>query len=363
MSIEIIKMAVAIVLLVVGSDLLVRGASSLAKSFGISSLVIGLTVVALGTSTPELVVSANAALSGKPDIAIGNVVGSNIFNILFILGLSSIIIPLFVSKQLIKLDVPIMIFAVSILYLFSLNQLIGQFEGFILIFLGIFYTIFLIKKSKSEISLQNKNESKTDNGEIKIYSKTKSIIFFVIGLALLVFGGNTFVDSSVEIARLLGISELIIGLTIVSIGTSLPEVATSIMASFKGERDIAVGNVVGSNILNVFLILGVAATLSPNSIPINSSMIYFDLPILVVVSFICFPLFFTGQEISRWEGAILLLYYVTYTVYLIMQSTHYLGLNQFNSIIFYFIVPLTLIIIISSFINSIRKSRKKSKNL
>lgn len=357
---DVIKFIGGAILLLYGADLLVKGASNLAKSFGISSLVIGLTVVAFGTSAPELAVTLNASATAKPDIALGNVIGSNVFNILFILGLSALLSPLFVSRQVIKSELPVMIFAVILLFILAFNNVIDQFEGILLVLSGIIYTVFTIWKSRKEETLKHaKAENITESSSPsprKIYI-LKSIFYALLGLVLLVIGSNLFVDASVNFARMFGLSELIIGLTIVSIGTSLPEVATSITATFKGEKDIAVGNVVGSNIFNIVYILGISSLINPSGLSVQSSLLYFDLPLLLFVSFVCLPLFFTGQEISRWEGVLLFLFYLLYLAYLIMQSSHYSGITFFNSTVLYFILPLSLVIIGTSFYNAVKNKQ------
>ena len=359
--IELLKFVGGAILLIYGANLLIKGASNLARLFGISSLVIGLTVVAFGTSAPELAVTINASASAKPDIAIGNIIGSNIFNILFILGISALISPLFVSRQLIKSELPVMIFASIVLFMLSLNLSLDWFEGGILLSFGIIYTVYMIWKSRRDEAANLKSDDEKIEGKPQKKSVPMSVALVVFGLALLVLGSNLFVDAAVSFARMFGISELIIGLTIVSIGTSLPEVATSIMASIKGEKDMAVGNVVGSNFFNIVYILGITALINPSGLTIQSSLLYFDIPLLLFVSFVCLPLFFTGQEISRWEGALLFFFYILYVVYLIMQSTNYSGITYFNTTVLYFIFPLSLIIIFATLRNALKKHQKLIK--
>lgn len=333
--------------LILGAEWLVRGASRLAAKIGISPLVIGLTVVAFGTSAPEMAVSVQSSLAGQADIAIGNVVGSNIFNILLILGASALITPLIVQQQLIRLDVPIMVGISILLLLFSLDGVIGRLEG-ILLFGGIItYTVFLI--------VQSRKESKAVEDEYAQEFAVKAdggwrpwvinIGFVGLGLTLLVLGSNWLVDSSVAIARWLGLSELIIGLTIVAAGTSMPEVATSITAAIKGERDIAIGNVVGSNIFNILAVLGLSGMVSPNGVPVSPAALAFDIPIMIAVALITVPILFTGNRIDRWEGGIFLFYYVAYTTYLILNAIKSNVLAAFDNALLFAIIPATLIVV------------------
>lgn len=309
-------------LLVGGAEFLVRGASKLAAAFGISPLVIGLTVVAFGTSAPEMAVSTISGLSGQANIALGNVVGSNIFNILLILGLSALVAPLIVEQKLVKLDVPLMIVASIAVYLFSLNGVIGRPEGLILFAGIIVYTVFLIFQSRRESQAVQAEYAQEYGEKEPLSPKTvlKDTALILLGLGLLVLGSKWLVDGAVMVAQKLGVSDLIIGLTIVAAGTSLPELATSVVASLRGERDIAVGNVVGSCLFNLMAVLGLAGMVSPNGIAVSSVALHFDLPLMIAVSMICLPIFFTGKCISRKEGALLLGGYIVYMVWLILTA-------------------------------------------
>jgi cation:H+ antiporter len=341
-----LKLIAGLVLLVAGAEALVKGASKIAAAAGISPLVIGLTIVAFGTSSPELAVSIGSAFNGKADIALGNVVGSNIFNVLFILGLSSLIIPLVVHQQLVKLDVPIMIGASLLLLLFGYDGTIQRWEGALLVALGIWYTLFLIRLSKKEKNKAVLEDYREEYGESLKPAKGKGWLpplLVLAGLTLLIFGSNLLVDSAVSIATALGVSELVIGLTIIAAGTSLPEVATSVMASFRKEEDIAVGNVVGSNIFNILIILGLTAMIAPGGVPVNPAAIHFDIPFMIAVAVACLPLFFTGYRIDRWEGFVFLGYYIAYTTYLILKSMAHASLEVFTNAMIWFAVPLTVL--------------------
>jgi len=333
-----ILLIAGLALLVLGADLLVKGASRIAAGFGISPLIIGLTVVALGTSAPETAISVGSALSGKADIAVGNVLGSNIFNVLFILGVSALITPLLVSKQLVRLDVPVMI-AVSILALaLSIDGRISFIEGAVLFGCILAYMAFLIRLSRR-------------SGEAgEAIEKSAHWAFDVgligVGLALLILGSRWLVSSATAIAAAMGVSELIIGLTIVAAGTSLPEVATSVIAAIRGQRDIAVGNVVGSNIFNILAVLGLTAMVAPGGLPVSEAAINFDYPVMLAVAVACLPIFFSGYSIARWEGGLFLGYYVAYTTFLILAAAEHDTLTGFSNSMLYFIMPLTIITVL-----------------
>lgn len=351
-----------VILLIVGAEALVRGASKIAANIGIPPLVIGLTVVAFGTSSPEMAVSVMSSSSGNVDIAIGNVVGSNIFNVLFILGLSALIVPLVVNQQLIKLDVPLMIIVSLLTLMLGWNGNISKIEGGIL-FAGIIgYTVFLIRQSKKEKSKLVKQEYEQEYGDGKPFTPMQWIINLVMvvgGLVLLVLGSRWLVDSATTIAKQMGVSDLIIGLTIVAAGTSLPEVATSIIASIRGERDIAVGNVVGSNIFNILAVLGLSALFAPSGLPVSAAALQFDIPVMIAVAIACLPMFFTGNLIARWEGAVFLGYYIAYTTYLILSSTKHSALQAFDTAMVWFVIPLTILTLLVVTVRAMRSQRKR----
>lgn len=343
-----------LVLLVVGAELLVRGASRIAFIAGISPLIIGLTVVAYGTSSPEMAVSIQSSLAGKADISLGNVIGSNIFNVLAILGLASIISPLPVAQQLIRLDVPIMIGVSILLFLFGSNGNVSQLEGILLFSGAVAYTLFLIFQSRREQDANVQAEYEQEYGGVsstgvKIWAINGSLILG--GLVLLVLGSQWLTTSSVAIARSFGISELVIGLTLVAMGTSLPELASSVVASFKGEKDIAVGNVVGSSIFNILAVLGLSATFSGSGVNVSPAALNFDIPFMIAVAIACLPIFFSGNRIARPEGFLFLGYYVAYTAYLILKSTEHEQLPVYSDIMQSFVIPITCITLLVIAIN------------
>lgn len=340
-------------LLVGGAEWLVRGASRLAATSGISPLVIGLTVVAFGTSAPELSVSVQSAVSGQANIAVGNIVGSNILNVLLILGLAALITPLIVSSQLVRLDVPLMIGVSVLVYLLALDGYIGRLDG-LLLFAGIVaYTVFSIVQSRRE-SVQIQTEYAEEFGPGKSGGILMNLALIVIGLVLLVLGARWLVNGAVMIAKLLGISDLIIGLTVIAIGTSLPEVAASVVASVRGQRDIAVGNVVGSNLFNLLMVLGLTGLISPSGIHVSPAALGFDIPVMIAVAVACLPIFFTAHRIDRWEGALFLGYYLAYTVYLILHSMEHDALPVFNAMMLWFAMPLTAITLLVLLVRALR---------
>jgi cation:H+ antiporter len=360
MSLSMILLLIAgLVLLVLGAELLVRGASTIASILGIPSLLVGLTIVAYGTSSPEMSVSIQSAFAGQADIALGNVVGSNIFNVLIILGISALIAPLMVANQLIRLDVPIMIGVSVLTLMFGSDGTISRVDGTILFIGAIVYTLFLIYEAKK----QKNDESNEDESGSKIENTPKNWIIniglIIVGLVLLVQGSNWLVESSISIARAIGVSELVIGLTIVAAGTSLPELASSVVATIKGERDIAVGNVIGSNIFNILAVLGLSSAVSPAGINVSTAALNFDIPVMIAVAISCFPIFYTGKSIDRWEGILFLAYYFAYATYLILDSSKHSQLPMFNLVMIGFVIPITIITLIVTTVRSYQTKRKR----
>lgn len=341
-------------LLIAGAESLVRGASRLAGQWGISSLVIGLTVVAFGTSAPELAVSVQSGLSGQGDLALGNVIGSNIFNVLFILGIAALITPLSVSVQLIRLDVPIMIAASLLTLALGWNGVISRLDGSIL-FLGMLaYTGYMIYASRhGQIAAPEPESPAEARPESKPWWVNTLLV--LAGLGLLVLGSRWLVEGAVAFARMLGVSEMVIGLTLVAMGTSLPEVVTSIIASLRGERDIAVGNVVGSNIFNLLSVLGVAGMVAPEGIPVNAAERSFDIPVMIAVALACLPIFMSGGRISRGEGALFLGYFFAYTLYVLLAAAEHDILPLFSRVMLYFVAPLTLITLAILLLTALRR--------
>lgn len=342
----ILLLVLGLALLTVGAEILVRGASKLALYAGVSPLVVGLTVVAFGTSAPELVVSVQSAVNGNSNVALGNVVGSNIFNVLFILGISALIIPLRVAQQLIWFDVPLMVGLSVLVLVLGFDGRIAWFEGMILTAGLLIYTAWAIAQSRKE-SKEIQQEYEEGLGKNTVRTDWRSLLIsvasVVIGLGLLILGSRWFVSSAITIARDFNVPELIIGLTIVAAGTSLPEVATSVMAALRGERDIAVGNVVGSNLFNILGVLGVSSLVSQQGLAVSAEALWLDIPVMIAVAGACLPVFFTGHLIARWEGGMFIGYYFAYTTYLILVASKSESADLLASSMLFFVVPLTAI--------------------
>lgn len=365
MLIIILLLVGGLVALTIGAELLVRGASRLAALARISPLVIGLTVVAFGTSAPELTVSTISAFKGESEIALGNVVGSNIFNVLFILGISALIVPLSVQTQLLRFDVPLLIGVSIFTWILGFDGRIGTIDGAILVAGLTAYTIWSIRASRRESAAaqaefaREYNSGATGAAREPTHSLSVSLLLTAAGLGLLVAGSNWFVEGAIEVATLLGMSDLVIGLTIVAGGTSLPEVFTSIVAAIKGERDIAVGNVIGSNLFNLLCVLGMSGFASGimgyGGISIPDSALRFDLIVMTAAAIACLPIFFTGHVISRWEGGLLLAYQIIYTTLLVVAETAQPTLNTLEYAVLVFAVPLTVVILIVDVYRQMRR--------
>ncbi len=349
--------------LVAGANALVRGASGLALSFGLSPLVVGLTVVAFGTSAPEMAVSTSAVLGGQTDIAVGNVVGSNIFNVLFILGASALIVPLVVHHQLIRQEVPIMLGASLLLLAFGLDGRIALGEGAALLLLMLAYTAFLVIQSRRQtagLSSEFDDELRPPAAGAWDSSIWVQLGLIAVGLGLLVMGSDWLVGSAVAFARALGVGDLVIGLTIVAAGTSMPEVATSITAALKGERDIAVGNVVGSNTFNILGVVGLSGLVAgPQGLTLVPSVLHFDIWVMLAVAFACLPVFVTGREIARWEGAVFLGYYLAYVAYLILAAQQHAAIETFSAVMLGFVLPLTVVTLVVVWLREPRNRRQQ----
>ena len=350
-----------LLLLVVGADWLVKGASRLASAAGVSSLVTGLTVVAFGTSAPEMAVSVKAAWLGQPEMAVGNAVGSNIFNVLLILGLSAVITPLLVARDIVRRDIPIMIAMSGVLLLLIADGLASRLDGVLMLLGVVAYTFWIIRQSRQELGRQELGRQELGRQELATEATAdpsvatpattgnaifKSIVWLVLGLVLLVLGSQWLVDSSITFARWAGVSEVVVSLTIVAAGTSLPELATSILAAMRGERDIAIGNVVGSNLFNIMAVIGLSGAIAPAGLPVAASMIAFDVPFMIAAAIACLPMFARGRMIPRWQGAMFLLAYVAYVVYLLLDATGHEAKHGYVSVMLRFVVPLLLLTLV-----------------
>ncbi len=354
--------------LVVGGEFLVRGAGRLAAAVGISPLVIGLTVVAFGTSAPEMAVSVSAVLAGQPDIAAANVIGSNIFNVLFILGVCALAVPLVVSARLVRVEVPLLIAVSAATMLLANDGRISRLEGLALFAGLLVYTAWAVRDSRRETAAVQaefarefgpdaRSEAVHGAGKPGVLGLTGAALQVIGGLVVLVFGARMFVAGATALARMIGVDEVVIGLTVVAAGTSLPEVAASVIATIRGERDIAIGNVIGSNLFNLLGILGVAAVVGPEGLVVAPSLRALDLPVMVAVAVACLPLFFTGFTIARWEGGLFLAMYVAYTAYLVLASTRHAALPAFSATMLEFVLPIVVVTIAVLVIRALRGER------
>ncbi|MCB9651964.1 MAG: calcium/sodium antiporter [Deltaproteobacteria bacterium] len=353
-ALTVIKLVAGLALLVGGAELLVRGAARIATGFGISPLVVGLTVVAFGTSASELSVSVMAALRGQPGLAFGNVVGSNICNVLLILGLAAVVTPLTVARTLVRREGPLMVAAAAAMAVLALDHEIGRLDGALLV-LGLAgymaYTVRVARQSRREALSGPEAPVEGPAGP------GLAVLYVLGGLGMLVLGSEWLVSGAVTLARAMGVSDLVIGLTVVSIGTSLPEVATTVVAAARGERDMAVGNVVGSNIFNVLCVLGVTALVAPHGVPVPSEALFFDLPVMVAACVVALPIFFSNYAIERWEGALLLAYYAAYVTYLVLAAQSHDALDTFSGVMLLFALPLSALAVVGTALQSWRRQR------
>ncbi|MGB7982959.1 MAG: calcium/sodium antiporter [Candidatus Nanopelagicales bacterium] len=365
---DIARVALGLIVLVGGGELLVRGASAVAARWGLSRLVIGLTVVAVGTSAPEFAVTVGAVARGETDLAVGNVVGSNIANILLILGIAALVLPLAVKAQLVRFDVPVMIALSAALLVCSLDGYISRLDAGLLLAVTVAHTITTVllgrrqeppsavpeaaraqrpaavEPAAAEPGPPSGSPTATTGGP----STAISVVSMVTGIALLVAGANLLVAGAVNIATSLGVSGLIIGLTVVAIGTSLPELATSLIAAIRGERDIAIGNVVGSCIANIGLVLALPALFTSRGIPVAAPAIALDIPLMLAAAVALAPVIFTGFTVQRWEGALFLTLYLSYVTYLVLDATGHQSLTGFTWALVLFVLPLTVITLIAT---------------
>ncbi len=320
-----ILLVLGVVCLVIGAELLVRGAAAIATRLGIQPVVVGLTVVAFGTSAPELVVSLGAAIAGNTDVAFGNVAGSNIVNILLILGASAAVGGLAVSQRIVQIDVPILIGVTIAVFVMALDNRIGRIDGTFL-FAGVLaYTGWLVRASRREtapVLQQYEDAIEAVEGAATSQSIVAQLGYVVGGIVILIVGSQLLVSSAIDIAAALGVSDLVIGLTVVAVGTSLPELATSIMAAVRGQRDIAIGNVIGSNLFNLLCVLGVTGLVSPTGVSVTGASLGLDLPVMLLAAVVLLPVFWNGFEVTRRDGFVLMAFYLLYVTYLVLDASN-----------------------------------------
>jgi len=361
MTASILFIAVGIVVLIVGADALVSGASRIAQHFKIPPLIIGLTIVALGTSAPEITVSTTAALGGNTELALGNVVGSNIFNVLLILGLAAVILPLSVHVSLIRQEVPVMVGLSLLLFALVFDGLLSRLDAALLLVTGVVYLALLITQARRAVAIAE-NSLVASPDENRWLARVPAVVLIILGLAGLVGGAQLLVLGATGIALSFGVSELVVGLTVVAIGTSLPEVAASVAAALKGQRDMAIGNVIGSNIFNIALCLGFAGVVAPDGLAAPTQLVGFDLRVMVAVAIVLLPLMFTQYEVSRLEGVLLLLWCVVYLCWTILIATSSLFLPLFSRLALFGLLPVTLIILAGMVIVALRLSSNQRRD-
>lgn len=388
----IVLVIVGLVLLAVGGESLVRGAVSLARRSGLSVLLIGITVVAAATSMPELVVSVQAALSGNPGIAVGNVVGSNIANILLILGLTAIVAPLVATSRIVRVDIPIMVLFSLVVLVVTLDGTIGFLDG-LLLFAGLVayvVTTIVISRKRGTGRAAAASEDPVSDGAVGDSSggddaggdrtggdsademrspgagASHPVLVFsalvVVGVVLLVVGARLLVTAASDLASAWGMSDLVIGLTVVAIGTSLPELATSVVAAIRGERDLAIGNIVGSNMFNIGAVLGMTSLITP--IQVAPGAVRFDLPIMLAVSLALLPIVFTGMAIKRWEGLLFTGLYAAYIVYVVLQAADHDALEPFGAAMLWFVIPITALwlIVLATYELGVLRGRRQARD-
>lgn len=311
-----------LIVITVGAEILLKGASKIASLLNIRPIVIGLTVVSVGTSLPELAVGLTAIGEGAGDIAVGNIAGTNIVNILFILGLSAAIRPLPLQMKSVKTELYTMIFAGILLFVLSLDGRLNTWDGLLMFILGIIYLIIIVRTSKNErafVQSEFKEEfepsTTKEKADYKIWSWNVMLLF--CGIIATIYGAEKLVDGAVSIAQYFGMSDAVIGLTIIAIGTSAPELATTIVGTIRNERDVAIGNLLGSSIINIFIILGITSIFTSNGVNVSDDILWFDLPLVALVALVCYPVFRSDQMVSRREGILFVSLYFAYLSYLL----------------------------------------------
>jgi len=351
-----------LVLLIGGGEALVRGASTLAVRVGLSPLVIGLVVVSAATSTPELAVTTGALWRGEPGLAVGNVVGSNIANILLILGISAMISPLVIRRTVVRFDMPVMLGLSLLLVALSLDGNISVFDGVLLLAGLIFHAVMSVVVGRRQTTHTPVVTSTMPINAMPV-KLWLAILLLVGGVGLLGVGAHLLVDGAVGIATALGVSGLVVGLTVVAIGTSLPELVTSIVALRRGERDMAVGNIVGSNIFNIGMVLGLPAIIFGEGIPVPSAAVALDLPLMLAATLALVPIAFTGFIVARWEGTLFVVLYGAYLAYVVLASTQHDALEGFTTVMLWFVLPLVAVtlIAVTSYEFGVHRGRKTAR--
>lgn len=375
---DLLRIAGGLVVLVVGGELLVSGASSIARRLGMSTLVVGLTIVSVATSAPELAVSVDAVLQGQPDLAVGNVVGSNTANSLLVVGLAALVAPLAVQRRLLRLDLPFMVFLGVALIVLSLDGHLGLVDGLILLTCFVAHIAITVWVGRRDAAAQSGGlaaecqppDERTAPADAPLPTP-KAVLYLLLGLAGLVLGANVLVTGAVGVAAAFGVSGLVIGLTIVAVGTSLPEIVSSIAAARRGDAGLVLGNVVGSNIANIGLVLGGPAlipagvTRTPDAsagLSVPAAVVALDAPLMLVAMVALLPVAFTGYAIVRWEGACFVALYSGYVAYVVLAAADHDALGGFTFVMLWFVLPLLAVILIGlvSFEAGMRRGRREA---
>jgi len=352
---SLLELVSGLLLLIIGAEILVRAAVRLAASLKVRPLIIGLTVVAFGSSAPQMTVSLQATLAGNTDIAVGSVIGSSIFNILVTLGLSALIIPLRVSRQLVRVDIPVMILAGLLVFTLAANEELTPVDGLLLLiallaYLGVLH--YQTRHSRRPRTLDT----------VARAPWLSSVLQMLGGLLILVLAGHLLLGAAVDVAADLGLSERIIGLTLIGVGTSLPCLATSLVAALRGQREIAVGNVIGSNLFNLLGVLGLTALLAPSPLSVSPNALDFDLPVMLGVVVLCLPVFYTGYRVTRAEGLVLLGLYLAYGLHVMSFTTGMPLANKLEHLMVYYILPVLVAFLLFSTLRAWLRQHKRESS-
>ncbi len=345
---NLLQLLCGLALLVAGAELLVRCAVRMAANLKVRPLLIGLTLVAVGSSAPQLTVSLQAALNDTADIAVGSVIGSNIFNILVTLGLSALIIPLRVSRQLVRLDIPLMILASGLVFALALNKQLDRLDGVVLLGGLLVYLALLLRQSRHSGHHHPRHD-------LPRTSWLHNLVLMLAALLLLGLAGHLLLGAAVTLATELGLSERIIGLTIIAVSTSLPQLATSLIAAFRGQREIAVGNVIGSNVFNLLGVLGLTALVAPAPLSVSPNALAFDLPVMLGVAALCLPVFYTGYRVTRGEGLLFLGLYLAYGLHVVSFTTGMPLAGKLEHLMLFFVLPALLLFLLLSTLRAWRR--------
>ncbi|WP_262924952.1 MULTISPECIES: calcium/sodium antiporter [Pseudomonas chlororaphis group] len=350
-----IQLISGLVMLIAGAELLVRAAVRLSARLHVRPLIMGLSIVAFGSSAPQMAISLQATLADNTDIAVGSVIGSSIFNILVTLGLSALIIPLRVSRQLVRLDIPLMIGASLLVFILAYNERLTPSDGVILLAALVLYLLLLLRQSRHSA----RHHLPAPDGQRGFAPRFSSMLMVLIGLGLLVFAGHLLLGAAVTVADDLGLSERVMGLTVIAVSTSLPQLATSLLAALRGQRDIAVGNVIGSNLFNLLGVLGFTALVAPTPLSVSPNALDFDLPVMLGVAVLCLPVFYSGYRVTRAEGLLFLGLYLAYGLHVVSFTTGMPLAGKLEHLMLFFVLPALVAFLLFSSLRAWRRQHKR----